>query len=205
MDLRTLDPLQLDALREVANIGAGHAATALSELTGRRVMVDVPAVSVVRLEDVGTVLGDPGMVVSAVILRVEGELEGRALQVFPETTAVAIASALTRADAGPLMAFGEMERSTMLEVGNALTGAYLSALSMFIGKTTTTSVPALAIDMAAAVMTTGYLNFGEEEDHVFCMSTRLGFADRADLPAHFLLLPDGASLRVILRALHLDR
>jgi chemotaxis protein CheC len=165
----------------------------------------VPDVSVVRLEDVGTVLGDPGMVVSAVILRVEGEIEGRALQIFPETTAVAIASALTRVDAGPLMGFGAMQRSTMMEVGNTLTGAYLSALSMFIGKTTTTSVPALAIDMAAAVMTTGYLNFGEQEDYVFCMSTRLGFAERPDLPAHFLLLPDGASLQVILRALHLDR
>ncbi len=205
MDLRTLDALQLDALREVANIGAGHAATALSELTGRRIMVDVPEVSVVRLEDVGTVLGDPGMVVSAVILRVDGDIEGRALQVFPEQTAVAIASALSRSDAVPLRAFGEMERSTMMEVGNTLTGAYLSALSMFVNKSMTTSIPALAIDMAAAVMTTGYLNFGDAEDYVFCMSTKLGFDDRADLPAHFLLLPDAESLRVILRALHLDR
>ena len=74
MDVLGLGELQLDALREVANIGAGHAATALSELTGRRIMVDVPEVRVVRLEEVGALVGDPGDAAAAVFVRLEGDV-----------------------------------------------------------------------------------------------------------------------------------
>ena len=56
---------QLDALKEVENIGAGHAATALSQMTNRRIMISVPKISVTRLEDVAELLGDPREVVAA--------------------------------------------------------------------------------------------------------------------------------------------
>lgn len=202
MDVRDLGPVQLDALREAANIGAGHAATALSQITGHRIMVQVPEVRIVPLEQVGTMLGDPGDVIGAVILRVMGDLTARTLQVFPASTATRLA-ALGRAAASPAFpsGFGQVERSALNEIGNILVGAYISALGQLLGLALTMSEPALEIDMAAAVLTTSYLNFGSEDDHVFCVGTNLVLEGGEDLRAHFLLQPDAPSLQTILRAL----
>src|SRR5690606_40942666 len=98
MDLRGLQSRQLDGLREVANIGAGHAATALSQLTGRRVSIEVPEVSILRLQDVGGVVGEPDEVVSAVLMRILGDITGRTVQVFPARTAARLAGMLLRSE-----------------------------------------------------------------------------------------------------------
>ena len=201
MDVRDLGPLQRDALREAANIGAGHAATALSQITGQRIMVQVPEVSVVPLERAGTMLGEPDEVVCAVILRVMGDITGRTLQVFPGATAARLARLAHGAEEAAFPTLGDLDRSALKEIGNILVGAYLNALSQLLGLALTMSAPALAIDMAAAVLTTSYLNFGSEEDHVFCVNTNLVLEGGEDLRAHFLLQPDGDSLQAILRAL----
>src|SRR5260370_17456709 len=84
-DVRDLKALQLDALREVANIGAGHAATALSQLTHRRIMISVPEINIARLEEVPSLIGDPQEVVAAVLMHMLGDLTGRTLLLFPES------------------------------------------------------------------------------------------------------------------------
>src|SRR2546429_4026724 len=86
-DVRDLKELQIDALREVANIGAGHAATALSQLTNRRIMISVPQINIVRLEEVPDLLGTPQDVVAAVLMHMLGDLTGRTLLLFPESMA----------------------------------------------------------------------------------------------------------------------
>src|SRR5260370_41386203 len=82
-DVRDLKELQIDALREVANIGAGHAATALSQLTNRRIMISVPQINIARLEEVPELLGNPQDVVAAVLMHMLGDLTGGALLLFP--------------------------------------------------------------------------------------------------------------------------
>jgi chemotaxis protein CheC len=202
MDPRTLDALQFDALREAANIGAGHAATALSQITNRRVMIEVPDVAVIPLEQVGSILGDPAAGVCAVIMQVYGDVSGRTLQVFPEATAARLTSMLLRTRE-PLLPseFGLIERSVLKEIGNILVAAYLNALAALTGSTLTMSTPAFAYDMAAAILTTSYLNFGADDDYVFCVATRMMLERGEDLPAFFLMLPDEPSLDGILRAL----
>ena len=97
-----------------------------------------------------------------------------------------------------------MEQSGLKEIGNILTSAYLNALSDFMGMMLVPSVPALVIDLAAAVLTTTYLNFGTERDFVFCVETSFRFEDKSEtLRGHFLLLPDLASLRAIFDAIRL--
>ncbi|MGH7506295.1 MAG: chemotaxis protein CheC [Longimicrobiales bacterium] len=202
MDAPELGPVQLDALREAANIGAGHAATALSQIAGRRIMVTVPEVSVLPLEQAGTMLGAADEVVGAVIVRVLGDVTARTLQLFPGTTAARLAS-LARATAEPAFpaGFGEAERSALEEIGYILVGAYLGALGQLLGLELTMSAPAVAIDMAAAVLTTSYLNFGSDDEQVICIDSDLLLEGGEDLNARFLLQPDGPSLETILRAL----
>lgn len=203
VDPRNLRELHMDALRETANIGAGHAATALSRLTGKRVMVSVPEVSILPLEKVGGMLGDPGEVVSAVIVKVEGDMQGRTLQVFEGSTAAKLVSYLLNIREPEFPSgFGDLERSAVKEIGNVIVGAYLNALADFTGMSISMSIPAFAIDMAAAILMTSYLNFGSEEDFVLSIGTSLGVDGVRDLNAHFLLIPDEDSLNRILRALH---
>lgn len=204
MDARDLGPRQLDALREVANIGAGHAATALSQMVNTRIMVDIPEIKIVKLEDVGELIGKPDEIVSAVMMQLLGDVTGRTVQIFPWRTAVQLTSVLlNRQGSDRPEDFGEVEQSALREISNILVGAYINALSEFMGLMLIMSPPSIAIDTAQAVLTTSYLNFGEHHDYVFAVNTRLGMDTNTDLGAHFLLLPDDASLKVILRALRI--
>jgi chemotaxis protein CheC len=204
-DIRDLKELQLDALREVENIGAGHAATALSQLTNRRIMISVPKIFVTRLEDVADLLGDAREVVAAILLHMLGDLTARTLLVFPEPSAKRLCDLLLARPAGTTQIFGELEQSALKEAGNILCMAYMNALSSFMGMMLLPSVPSLVIDSAAAVLTSTYLNFGSDRDYVFCVETQFNFvADDETLQGHFLLVPDFASLRAILQAVRLS-
>jgi len=97
-DVRELHELQRDALREVANIGAGHAATALSQLTNRTIMISVPEVNISRLEEVPEILGQADDVVAAVLMHMMGDLTGRTLVLFPDASAKVLCDILLRRD-----------------------------------------------------------------------------------------------------------
>lgn len=203
-DVRNLKALQLDALREVANIGAGHAATALSQMTDRRIMISVPEINISRLEDVPETLGDQEAVVAAVLMHMLGDLTGRTLLMLPESNARLLCDLLLRRPAGQTTTFGEIEQSSLKEAGNILGGAYMNALSDFMGMMLLPSVPSLVVDLSAAVLTTTYLNFGQDRDFVFCVETDFHFEEAGrTLKGNFLLLPDLASLKAILDAIRL--
>jgi chemotaxis protein CheC len=202
-DVRELHELQRDALREVANIGAGHAATALSQLTNRTIMISVPEVNISRLEEVPEILGQADDVVAAVLMHMMGDLTGRTLLVLPERAAKGLCGILLRRPEAP-DGFSEMERSTIMETGNILCSAYLNALSDFMGMMLLPSVPALVVDQAGAVLTTAYLNFGHARDHVICVETSFRFEGSTELlRGQFILMPDVASLTAIFDAIHL--
>src|SRR5205809_7853443 len=99
-DVRDLKALQIDALREVANIGAGHAATALSQLTNRRIMIIVPQINISRLEEVPGLLGDLQEVVAAVLMHMLGALTVRTLLLFPDTVGRKLCDMLLRRPSG---------------------------------------------------------------------------------------------------------
>jgi len=204
-DVRALKELQLDALKEVANIGAGHAATALSQMTNRTIMISVPEVNVRPLEEVATLLGPADGVVAAVLMQMMGDLTGRTLVLFPAPSARRLCDILFRRPVGTTQEFEAMEQSGLKEVGNILVSAYMNALSDFMGMMLVPSVPSLEIDLSAAILTTTYLNFGHERDYVFCVETSFQVGGEQDrLEGHFLLLPDMASLRAIFDAIRLQ-
>jgi chemotaxis protein CheC len=199
-DIRSLKALQLDALREVANIGAGHAATALSQMIGGTIMISVPTINVSRLEEVPPQISAPEEPVAAVLMHMLGDLTGRTLLVFPKPTAARLAALMLRRP-GSSEELGDMEQSAIKEAGNILSSAYMNALSDFMGMMLLPSPPSLAIDMSTAVLTTAYLQFGTDRDYVFCVESEFYMTDVNErLRGFFLLLPDPASLQAILRA-----
>ena len=203
-DIRSLQPMQLDALREVANIGAGHAATALSQMTGRTIMISVPEINIAPLEEVPPQISEPEEPVAAVLMHMLGDLAGHTLLVFPKPTAHELAQQLTRRPSTPNGDLTPLEQSALKEAGNILSGAYMNALSDFMGLMLLPSPPSLAIDMSRAVLSTAYLQFGTDYDFVFCVETEFHVHESGTkLRGFFLLLPDPPSLRALLRAVRL--
>ncbi len=200
-----LEARQLDALKEVANIGAGHAATALSQMTESRIMISVPKITAAQVESVPDLLQDPNAVVAAVLMHMLGDLTGRTLLIVPESDAMQLCDRLLRRSPGATSVFSELEQSSLKEAGNILGGAYMNALSEFMGMMLLPSVPSLVIDVAAAALTSVYLNFGHDRDLAFCVETHFRFeGDGRELCGQFLLLPDLASLKAIFDAIRLS-
>ena len=203
-DLRSLCAQQIDALREVANIGAGHAATALSQMTNATIMISVPRINIAPLEDVPPQISAPEEPVAAVLMQIMGDLAGRTLLVFPKPTAHRLAELMLRRPKGSSTDLGELEQSAIKEAANILSGAYMNALSDFMGMMLLPSPPSLAIDMSTAVLTSTYLQFGNDYDLVFCVESSFYMKEYDEhLRGFFLLLPDLASLHAILRAVRM--
>jgi chemotaxis protein CheC len=203
-DIRTLTANQLDALREVANIGAGHAATALSQMIGSTIMISVPRINVAQLENLPPIVSKANEPVAAVVLNMLGDLTGRALLVFPREVAIRVAEMMLRRPLHSTAALGELEQSALKETGNVLSGAYMNALSTFMGMVLMPSPPSLTIDMSRAVLSTAHLKFGSDKDYVFCVESEFclkGVDEK--LRGYFVLMPDAASLIAILRAVRL--
>src|ERR671922_1393529 len=108
-DLLSLKENQLDALRETANIGAGHAATALSQMTGGTIMITVPTINIARLEEVPPQISSPEEPVAAVLMHMLGDLTGRTLLVFPKPTAIRLSELMLRRPEGSSKDLGEIE------------------------------------------------------------------------------------------------
>lgn len=204
IDIRELDAKQIDALREVANIGAGHAATALSQMTDARISVSVPHLQIARLAEIPDLLSEADSVVAAVMMHVLGDLSGRTLLVLPRDSGARLAEILLRRPAGSLTVFGELEESALKEAGNILCAAYLNALSDFMGLVLLPSVPRLVIDLFVPVLTTLYDEGRGEQEYVFSLETKFKLENGEAVGGHFLLMPNLESLQVILRALGLD-
>ena len=203
-EIKALKDVQLDALREVANIGAGHAATALSQMTGSTIMISVPTINIASLEDVPTQISEPEEPIAAVLMHMLGDLTGRTLLVFPRPTAMRLAELMLRRPAGSSQDMGPLEQSAIKEAGNILSGAYMNALSEFMGLMLLPSPPSLAVDMSSAILSTAFLQFGTDRDHVFYVESQFFLQEQNEhLRGFFLLLPDLASLQATLRAVRL--
>ena len=201
-DVHKLSELQLDALREVANIGAAHAATALSQMTDRTAMIAVPTIKAMQVGAVPSLVGDSERTVAAVAMHMLGDLTGRMLLMVSERDALLMCDLLLRRPLGTTTSLEEVERSSLRETANIVGGAYMNALSDFLGMTLLPSIPTLIVDRASAVFTAAPLDLGEDIDFVLCVETDFEFQGENDrLRGHFLLMPDLASITAILDAI----
>lgn len=199
----SLDEATLDALREMSNVGAGHAATALAQMTGRTIQITVPEVRCLPLGEVSAALGEEEAPVAALHQRVYGDLRANQLLVFP----LDLASRLLEAVAGgperqrtSLAELSELESSALREVGNILGSAYLNAVSRLLGLTLIPTVPGLALDMAGAVAEHLVQEIGAVSDEALVLETALT-AGRSDLVGRVYLLPHPESLDTLLAAI----
>ncbi len=204
MDLSKIDSLQMDALREVSNIGAGHAATALSDLTGQKVIINIPVIDVYPLHDIFARAAAPDEKVVGVQIGLTGPITGRTLLLFTETESRSFAACLMGKDAGGLDELGEAGESALREANNILTCAYMNALGDMMGFVVIPTTPKLVAGKPGEVLE-GLLAQGQSAgDLAVSINNEFRFLDRnAVFKGFYLLLSDSQSLTNIFKALHL--
>ncbi|MGE7601770.1 chemotaxis protein CheC [Peribacillus sp. NPDC097675] len=200
-----INPIHLDILKEIGNIGAGHAATALSAILNRKIDMNVPNVRVVSFDEMMELAGGAEHVVASVFLRIEGDATGSMIFILSLPVAEyfirqMIGDETFSIDSPP---HSELELSCLQELGNILSGSYLSSLSDFTRLNLYPSVPSLNIDMVGATISYGLLELSQVSDSAIVIDTVLAQDERfaETINGHFFLLPDPDSFDTIFAAL----
>jgi len=210
-DLSEIGSEHLDILKEVGNIGAGNAATALSQMLNKIIDMKVPAVKVVPFTEISDAVGGEEAVVAAVFLRIQGEAPGNMFFMLPVDEANELIRQLIGDPSLDLQKepIDEMGASALSEVGNILAGSYLSALSDFTKLNLQPTPPAVAVDMSMALLSAGLVELSEAGDYAIVIDTEINEKNEDNIiqsKGHFFLLPDPDSLDKIFLSLgvHLD-
>lgn len=185
-----LTDLQIDALREVGNIGAAHAATALSQMLDEMIMIDVTRSHIIGLEDMQkNLFGEPTDKVAGVYMQVSGSGTHNLLMLFPYETSLQLVDMFFKRNAGHTHTLSIKDESALCEIGNVCACAYLNAIADLLDITLFPTIPALAIDMLGAVLQFPVLEIGMRADYIVIIQTE--FIRNSDkFKGYFLFLPD---------------
>jgi len=196
----------LDVLKEIGNIGAAHAATSLSSLLGKKVDMKVPKVEMVSFDDMMDLAGGPENVVTGIYLRIDGDITGSMFFILPIEQSNRFIRSLIKDKTFDFQQppVSELGISAMQELGNILSGSYLSALSDFTGLKIYPTVPALSVDMVGAIISVGLVELSHISDFVIVIDTAIledDLTESESVKGHFFLLPDPESFDTIFKSL----
>lgn len=197
LTLERLSDSYFDILKEIGNIGAGNATTALATLLNCKVDMKVPQVKMMDFKDLGALIGGEEQELAAAYLGVEGDITGSILFLVKKEIAMHLVTKLMCGMAGD--DFGEMERSAFKEISNIVTGSYLNALATMTNMMIYPSIPDLAIDMAGAILSVPAVEFGIVGDKILLIQSQI--SDEIEIDGFFIMIPDLESYEKIFRAL----
>ena len=205
IDLGHLDDMQYDVLKELGNIGAGNATTALSKMINVKIDMRVPKVNLCGFSELAQAMGREEEIMAGILLLLEGDIDGMMMFLLDINSARALVDSLMAREADESkkdsIDFDEMEFSALREIGNIITGSYLSALSDLTRLTIVSSVPNIHIDMAEAILSIPAIEFSKVGDKVLLIQTQ--FDDDSKISGYFVLVPELESYDKILSSLGL--
>ena len=207
----SIDSSYLDALKEIGNIGAGNATTAISNMLNLKVNMEVPKVEFLTFQELPTAISaeeetvvgiylEEETIMAGVYMVVEGDINGSMMFLLEKESSKHLVSQMMGGFGDPnTEEFGEMELSVLKEMGNIMTGAYLNSLSDLTGLKIYPSAPEIAIDMAGAILSVPAIEFGVLGDRILMIQTR--FTDDVEIDGFFILVPDLDSYHRIMESL----
>lgn len=200
-DYTELTALQIDALKEISNIGAGNAATSLSQMLGREIGMTVPQAKIAPFSEIMETIGGAEAEVAGGYLRVDGDnMPMSILFIVPKEQVFYFLDMLFGNPEGTSRLWDDMLQSAFKEIVNILAGSYLNALAMITSQTFTPSVPAMAIDMAGAILGEVLQTVGEVSDYALVVENVFVEKER-QIRGHFFLLPEPNTLEELLDSL----
>lgn len=194
-----MNELYFDVLKEIGNIGAGNATTAISNMLNLRVNMAVPQVRLLDFQELSTAIGPEDEVIVGVFLEVSADISGSMMFLMTLESAYYLVNKLMGREPSYREPFNEMDLSALQEIGNIISGSYLSALSGLTGLKISPSVPSIAVDMEASILSVPAIQFGQYGDSALLIQTEFG--DEMQIEGFFILLPDMESYSIIMNAL----
>lgn len=203
INLNELDEMQYDVLKEIGNIGAGNATTALSTMLNIKVDMSVPKVALVPFANISDFIGAEDQTVVGILLEMDEDIAGMMMFIFDLKSAHRLVNMLmqTNGETNDNLDFGEMETSALCEIGNIIAGSYITAISTLTSLVIGASIPRLTIDMVGALLSVPAAEFGKFGDKLLFIQSQFGEDDCIN--GYFLMIPELDSYDKILGALGL--
>lgn len=206
IDLSRINNIQFDVLREIGNIGAGNATTALSQMINSKIDMKVPNVELLEFKELSDIVGGAENIVVGILFTLGGDIDGMMMFMMEKAASLNLVKILLgdiKQDEKVVDGeFGEIELSALSEIGNIIAGAYLSSLSSLTSLTITSSIPYMSIDMAGAILSVPAIEFGKIGDKALLIETEFGEKGKA-VNGYFILIPTLDSYTAILSSLGL--
>ena len=200
--LEEVNDTYVDVLKEIGNIGAGNATTAVSSMLGLRLDMNVPKVALLEASKLGSAICAEDEIIVGIFLEVQTDIEGSMMFLLKMDSAQFLVNKLMGRESGFQKEFDEMDLSAMKEIGNIIAASYLSALSAMTNLVITPSIPYIAVDMAASILSVPAIQFGQFGDNALFIETEFG--DDVMINGYFILMPEQDSYDKILTALGLS-
>ena len=198
-----INEMQFDVLRELGNIGSGNAATALAKMLNQKVDIKVPKAQLCDFRDLPDEVGGAKNVVVGILLTLSEDVDGMMMFILKLDAAYNLLKKLMWSDINREEELNEMQLSCLQEIGNIITGAYLSSLSDMTKLTIQGSVPYMALDMAGAILSVPAIEFGKLGDKALMIEAEFGGEDEDEIGGYFLLIPTMESYAAIMGSLGL--
>lgn len=203
IDLNQLNDIQYDVLREIGNIGAGNATTALSQMLNQKMDMSVPKVALVPFNEISDVMGSEDQTVVGIMLGFEGDVEGMMMFLFDTKSAHHLVNTLMMRDKEDGVEegaeFSDMDMSALNEIGNIVSGSYLTAISKLTNLKMISTVPEMTIDMIGALLSVPASEFGKYGDKLLLIQSQFGELDFVN--GYFLMIPELNSYDKLLESL----
>jgi chemotaxis protein CheC len=195
-----LTPAQRDALSELINIGYGRAAGALSELTGYRVVLEVPQVAVHEIDKIAPLLDTVVKGEVAAVNQVfSGPISGNALLMLAEDAALML-SRLFDNERAPTRGFDASAREVITEIGNILLNACLGVFGNLLHVQVAFAVPRLHVETVDHLLQSITLDSKEKLSHGLMIQTRFNLR-ASDVSGYLIIILGITSLDRLMREL----
>lgn len=193
---RFLSEEQLDFLAEMMNIGAGNAATALSQMLPSQVSIKIPAVHIAPVIQVRSILGDPSLPVTCVRMGMVGDVSGTMFFVVPENHKVKLMHLIQRATPGPENRDTDNDLSVLTEIGNIVAGVYLTAVHDFCKLNVYHTAPALATDMIQSLLDEALVALSCQVQAAILIENEF-IVEKERIRAFLLVIPSVESVKIL--------
>lgn len=195
-----LTSLEIDTLREIGSIGTGNAATALSQMLGKEVRITMPEVRIMGYNEAIEWIGGPEAVTAGVLAKMSGDVGGIMLSVQKLDLINFILQTMLDRNIQDYKELEDLQQSALIEIGNIMISAFVTALSGLAGVDINLTVPAFAVDMQGAILAVPMAEYGGMSDYLMTIGGNF-VCNGQEIPSHLLLSPDLRSLDFLLRKL----
>lgn len=207
MSLTSIDQfsdVEFDVLKEISNIGAGNATTAISTMMNIKVNMEVPVIRFLEFKELAEAIGGAENEVVGILLGLQQDIDGMMMFVMDRKSAIHVVNNILHKGGTLSEEFSEMDLSALQELGNIIAGSYLSAISSLTGLAISPTIPYLSMDMAGAILSVPAIEYGKVSDKALLIQSEFG-DEEMRVEGYFILIPTLDAFNTIFKSLGLFR